>query len=86
MLLQAFYSIRSVRQLMERIEFDLLYRWFVGLGVDDPAWDATTFTKNRDRLLEGAIAHAGKPIKLAAVALANKMARIVWAVMTREEI
>ena len=57
MLLQAFYSIRSERQLMERIEFDLLYRWFVGLGVDDPAWDATTFTKNRDRLLEGAIAH-----------------------------
>lgn len=57
MLLQAFYSIRSERQLMERIEFDLLYRWFVGLGIDDAAWDATTFTKNRDRLLEGAIAH-----------------------------
>ena len=57
MLLQAFYSIRSERQLMERIEFDLLYRWFVGLGIDDPAWDATTFTKNRDRLLEGTIAH-----------------------------
>src|SRR5215218_10063473 len=39
MLLQAFYSIRSERQLMERIEYDLLFRWFVGLGVDDPAWD-----------------------------------------------
>ena len=39
MLLQAFYSIRSERQLMERLEFDLLFRWFVGLGVDDPAWD-----------------------------------------------
>ena len=38
---------------MERIEFDLLFRWFVGLGIDDPVWDATTFTKNRDRLLEG---------------------------------
>lgn len=57
-LLQAFYSIRSERQLMERMEFDLLLRWFVGLGVDDAVWDATTFTKNRDRLLEGDIARA----------------------------
>lgn len=56
LLLQAFYSIRSERQLVERIEFDLLFRWFVGLGVDDPVWDATTFTKNRDRLLAGDIA------------------------------
>jgi transposase len=56
MLLQAFYSIRSERQLMERLEFDLLFRWFVGLGVDDPAWDHSTFSKNRDRLLEGVIA------------------------------
>lgn len=54
MLLQAFYSIRSERQLMERIEFDLLFRWFVGLGMDDPVWDHSTFSKNRDRLLEGA--------------------------------
>ena len=56
MLLQAFYSIRSERQLMERLEFDLLFRWFVGLGIDDPAWDHSSFTKNRDRLLEGEIA------------------------------
>ena len=56
MLLQAFYGIRSERQLMERLEFDLLFRWFVGLGVDDPAWDHSTFSKNRDRLLEGEIA------------------------------
>lgn len=56
MLLQAFYGIRSERQLMERIEFDLLFRWFVGLGVDDPAWDHSSFTKNRARLLEGEIA------------------------------
>ena len=56
MLLQAFYSIRSERQLMERLEFDLLFRWFVGLGVDDPAWDHSTFSKNRDRLLEGDVA------------------------------
>jgi len=56
MLLQAFYSIRSERQLMERLEFDLLFRWFVGLGVDDAAWDHSSFTKNRDRLLDGEIA------------------------------
>ncbi len=56
MLLQAFYGVRSERQLMERMEFDLLFRWFVGLGVDDPVWDHSTFSKNRDRLLEGEIA------------------------------
>jgi transposase len=56
MLLQAFYSIRSERQLMERLEYDLLFRWFVGLGVDDPAWDHSVFSKNRDRLLDGDIA------------------------------
>ena len=56
MLLQAFYSIRSERQLMERLEFDLLFRWFVGLGIDDAVWDHSTFSKNRDRLLEGDIA------------------------------
>ncbi len=56
MLLQAFYGIRSERQLMERMEFDLLFRWFVGLGVDDAAWDHSSFTTNRDRLLEGEIA------------------------------
>ncbi len=56
MLLQAFYSIRSERQLMERLEFDLLFRWFVGIGVDDAAWDHSVFSKNRDRLLDGDIA------------------------------
>ena len=56
MLLQAFYSIRSERQLMERLEYDLLFRWFVGLGIDDPAWDHSVFSKNRDRLLDGDIA------------------------------
>jgi transposase len=55
-LLQLFYSIRSERQLMERIDFDLLFRWFVGLGIDDQVWDATVFTKNRDRLLNTEIA------------------------------
>jgi transposase len=56
MLLQAFYSIRSERQLMERLEYDLLFRWFVGLGIDDAVWDHSVFSKNRDRLLEGDIA------------------------------
>src|ERR1700757_243416 len=56
MLLQAFYSVRSERQLMERLEFDLLFRWFVGLSADEPAWDASTFSKNRERLLAGEIA------------------------------
>jgi transposase len=56
MLLQAFYSVRSERQLMERIEFDLLFRWFVGIGIDDPVWDHSSFSKNRDRLLAGEIA------------------------------
>src|SRR5919106_596140 len=56
MLLQAFYSIRSERQLMERLEFDLLFRWFVGLGVDEAVWDHSSFSKNRDRLLDGEIA------------------------------
>ena len=56
MLLQAFYSIRSERQLMERLEFDLLFRWFVGIGIDEPVWDYSSFSTNRDRLLDGEIA------------------------------
>ena len=56
LLLQVFYGIRSERQLMERLEFDLPFRWFVGIGVDDAAWDHSVFSKNRDRLLEGDIA------------------------------
>lgn len=52
LLLQAFYTIRSERQLMEQLEFNMLFRWFVGLGMDDRVWDASTFCKNRDRLLE----------------------------------
>jgi transposase len=58
LLLQAFYSIRSERQLAEQIDFNLLFRWFVGLGVDDPVWHPTVFTKNRDRLLAGDVADA----------------------------
>jgi transposase len=56
LLLQAFYSVRSERQLMEQLDYNLLFRWFTGLGIDDPVWDVTVFTKNRDRLLRGDIA------------------------------
>ncbi|MDE2495911.1 MAG: IS5 family transposase, partial [Alphaproteobacteria bacterium] len=56
MLIQAFYSVRSERQLVERLEFDLLFRWFVGIGVDEAVWDHSTFSKNRERLLQGAVA------------------------------
>ncbi len=55
MLLQAFCSVRSERQLMERMEFDLLFRWFVGLGADEPVGDHSTFSKNRDRRCRGAL-------------------------------
>src|SRR5215831_13205272 len=55
-LLQMLYSIRSERLLMEEMDYNLLFRWFVGLNADDPVWDATVFTKNRDRLLEADIA------------------------------
>lgn len=58
LLLQILYSIRSERLLMEELDYSVLYRWFVGLGMDDAVWDATTFTKNRDRLLRGDVADA----------------------------
>jgi len=58
LLLQALYSIRSERQLIEQLDFNILYRWFVGLQLDDPVWDVTVFTKNRERLLAGDVAQA----------------------------
>ena len=58
LLLQALYTIRSERLLVEQLEYNLLFRWFVGLGVDDAVWVPTTFSKNRDRLLEGDVARA----------------------------
>jgi transposase len=58
LLLQALYTIRSERQLMEQLDYNLLYRWFVGLDMEDPVWDPTVFTKNRERLLQGDIARA----------------------------
>ena len=56
LLLQALFSLRSQAQLMEQINFNLLFRWFVGLNPDDAEWDATVFSKNRDRLLAGEVA------------------------------
>ena len=54
-LLMVLYSIRSERQLMEQLNYNLLFRWFVGLEMDDPVWDVTVFTKNRERLIAGAV-------------------------------
>jgi transposase len=67
LLLQVLYSVRSERLLMEEMDYSILYRWFVGLSLDDPVWDATTFTKNRDRLLSGDIAEAFFTEVLAAI-------------------
>jgi transposase len=66
-LIQAFYTVRSERQLMEQLDYNLLFRWFVGLGIDDPVWDHSTYSKNRDRLLEADVAK-----KFLAAILAHK--------------
>src|SRR6184192_3447816 len=58
LLLQVLYSVRSERLLMEQLDYNLLFRWFVGLSMDDAVWDASTFSKNRERMLEGDIAEA----------------------------
>jgi transposase len=58
LLLQVLYTVRSERLLMEQLQYNLLFRWFVGLSMDDPIWDVTVFTKNRERLLRGDVAEA----------------------------
>jgi transposase len=68
-LLQVLYSIRSERQLMEQLDYNLLFRWFVGLGVDEPVWNASTFSKNRDRLAQ---ADVGRRLFDEIVALAQR--------------
>ena len=70
LLLQALFTIRSERQLMEQLDYNLLFRWFVGLGIDDPVWVPTVFTKNRDRLLDADVA-----AKFMAKLLAHKEVR-----------
>ena len=64
LLLQALYSVRSERLLMEQLDYNLLFRWFVGLNMDDAIWDVTVFTKNRERQLDGDIAEAFFPAVL----------------------
>jgi transposase len=66
-LIQMLYSVRSERLLMEEIDYSVLYRWFVGMNLDEPVWDVTVFTKNRDRLLDGDVAREflGKVVKQA---------------------
>ena len=64
LLLQILYSIRSERMLMEQLEYNLLFRWFVGLNVDEPVWVATVYSKNRDRLLNGDVAAAGSTTEM----------------------
>src|ERR1700734_3993834 len=56
LLLQVLYTVRSERMLMEQLEYNMLFRWFVGLNMDEPVWDVTVFTKNRKRLLEADVA------------------------------
>jgi len=56
LLLQVLYTVRSERMLMEQLDYNFLFRWFVGLNIDDPVWDVTVFTKHRERLLKGAVA------------------------------
>ena len=58
LLLQVLYTLRSERLLMEELDYNLLFRWFVGLNLDDPVWDATVYCKNRERLLKGEVAEA----------------------------
>jgi transposase len=58
LLLQVLYTVRSERLLMEQLDYNFLFRWFVGLSIDDPVWDETVFTKNRERLLKGEVAEA----------------------------
>ena len=55
-LIQMLYSVRSERLLMEEIDYSMLFRWFIGMNMDEPVWDVTVFTKNRNRLLEGDVA------------------------------
>ena len=56
LLLQVLYTVRSERMLMEQLDYNLLFRWFVGMNIDDPVWDVTVFTKNRERLLAAGVA------------------------------
>ena len=75
LLLQAFFSVRSERQLMEQMTYNMLFPWFIGLSMDAPVWDVTVFTKNRDRLLEGDIACGLPPIIASDIGRPSRPAR-----------
>ena len=79
LLLQAFYSVRSERQLMEQLDYNLLFRWFVGLSMDAEVWDETVFTKNRERLIEGDIARKF----MAAVLNQGSVKALLWTTISR---
>ena len=74
LLLQAFFSVRSERQLMEQLTYNMMFRWFVGLSMDAPVWDVSVFTKNRERLLRGDVARA----LLAAILVDPKVKPLLW--------
>ena len=74
-LLQLLYTVRPERRLMERLDFDLLCRWFVGLGIDDPVWDASVFSKNRERLINTEIAQGFLAALLEALAVKRLLSR-----------
>ena len=74
-MIQILFSVRSERQLMEQMQYNLMFRWFVGLGVDDPVWVPTVFTKNRDRLLTTEISRKVRSRFIVTMA-ANTLARL----------
>ena len=74
LLLQVLYTVRSERMLMEQLDYNLLFRWFVGLNMDDAVWDVTVFTKNRDRLLKAEVAR--KFFELAGCGKSNSVGQI----------
>jgi transposase len=80
LLLQVLYTVRSERMLMEQLNYNLLFRWFVGLNMDDAIWDVTVFTKNRQRLLEGDIAEAffAAVLKQARSRICSPMSTSLW--------
>ena len=75
LLLQVLYTVRSERMLMEQLNYNLLFRWFVGLNLDEPVWDVTVFTKNRDRLLEAEVAREFFRLVVAEAKTANLMSQ-----------
>ncbi len=85
-LLQAFYSVRSERQLMEQIDYNLLFRWFVGLGIDDPVWDHSMFSKNRDRPVDPHVSGSGRRHVLWSASLTSFVDRLLLSMAAKARI